>query len=299
MTAIGLGDLLLCEFTVEEACVAYERGVTGQMAASARSRLKLLASSEAASGAQPSLYDYGCHVACKTPARKGIATLQAAIAAGDTRARTHFYLAQLLAPAQKAGTYRRAVVLAGPGVDALVLVCRGWLGWARCDHAGARAAFDSASRKAFDSVDVELAVVAAVSLAQSHEDEGNVTAARDAYHRALRAGYPQHSAAAGFDCAQFLAEHGDTAGAADVYRSVMATGHPVQCSVAAINLGSILRDSGDLAGACQAYTHALNGLWPDATARARAALARLLSSGAVTNMSPAAGGEYRRGGVHE
>jgi tetratricopeptide (TPR) repeat protein len=280
VAAIALGDLLLCEFTAKEARAAYLRGLTAplaEMAATARSRLDLLAPPVAAPGAQPPLYDYGHHVAHRTPAREGIAALRAAVAAGDTRARTQFYLGELLPPAQKADAYRRAVVLAGPGDDALVLLCRGRLRLARSDHAGGREAFDAAYRKALGSADAELAAVAAVHLAQARESEGDVTAAREAYQRAIQAGHPQHSPAAAFDCAQLLAGMGDTLAAAAVYRSIMATGHPVQGGMAAINLGSIMRDAGDLAGAREAYAHALNGSWPDAATRARVALARLPS----------------------
>ncbi|WP_446038112.1 hypothetical protein [Streptomyces sp. SID1121] len=280
VAAVALGDLLLCEFTAQEAHAAYLRGVTApltEMTATARSRLDLLAPTSAAPGAQPPLYDYGHHVAHQTPAREGIAALWAAIAAGDTRARTQFYLGELLPPTQKADAYRRAVVLAGPGDDALVLLCRGWLRLARSDHAGGREAFDAAYRKALGSADAELATVAAVHLAHAHKSEDDVTAAREAYQRAIEAGHPQHSPAAAFDCALLLAGMGDTGDAAAVYRSIMATGHPVQGAMAAVNLGSIMRDAGDLAGAREAYAHALNGSWPDAAARAHAALARLPS----------------------
>ncbi|MFI0897951.1 hypothetical protein [Streptomyces sp. NPDC020983] len=281
VAALVLGDLLVCEFTPEEARAAYRHALTSpvhEAAERARARLAALEPPAPATGPQPPPFDFGRHFAHHLPDAEGVAALRAAQAAGDTRARTQLHLALLLLSSSGdvgADAFRRTMALAGPDDEALRLFCRGMLRRQRSDVDGACAAFDAAYRRALDAADAETACLAAVHLAKARTAQDDVPGAAAAYRLAVRAGHPHLSPMAAFDFAGFLAHNGDTAGAEEAYRTVIATGHPVQSGMAAVNLGGLLLAAGDLEGARAAYVHALNGPWPDAAERARGVLARL------------------------
>lgn len=280
VAALALGDLLLCEFTPGEARAAYRHALAApepDIAAQARARLAALEPPPPPTGEPPPPFDFGRHFGDHRPDAEGIEALRAAQTGGDTRARTQLHLALLLlsSPGQGADAFRRAVALAGPEDEALLLFCRGMLRRYRSDVGGACAAFDAAYRKALDAADAEVACLAAVQLAKARAEQDDDAGAAAAFRLAVRAGHPHMSPAAAFDFAGFLADRGDTSGAAEAYRSAIASGHPVQSGMAAINLGGLLLRDGDVEGARAAYLHALHGPWADAAERARSALDRL------------------------
>ncbi|MER5599708.1 hypothetical protein [Streptomyces sp. NPDC002265] len=239
--ALCLGDLCVSEFTVAEARDAYQLahdGADPQTAELARDRLAAVASAEEA--AVPSdLFDFGRYVAHRQPAAQALEALTASLAAGDVRARTHYYLAEVQ---QRLGgfdvprTLRRAMALAGPDETALTALCRAWLREKRGDGTESRKAYESAYRMARTSGDTEAAALAATALAESLAAAGDLDDAVAAYERAVETGHAQHSPAAAFDFALLLARHNRKPEAGQVYRQVIATGHPVQSRMAAINL---------------------------------------------------------------
>ncbi|MFE2582845.1 hypothetical protein [Streptomyces sp. NPDC059378] len=239
--ALCLGDLCVSEFTVAEARDAYRLahdGADPETTQLARDRLAAVASAEAAT-VPGDLFDFGRYVAHGRSAAQALKALTASLAAGDVRARTHYYLAEIQ---QRLGgfdvprTLRRAMALAGADETALTALCRAWLREKRGDAAESRKAYESAYRMARTSGDTEAAALAATALASSLAAAGDLDSAVAAYQRAVETGHAQHSPAAAFDFALLLAQHNRKPEARQVYRQVIATGHPVQSRMAAINL---------------------------------------------------------------
>ncbi|MGW2822949.1 hypothetical protein ACWC24_18445 [Streptomyces sp. NPDC001443] len=239
--ALSLGDLCVSEFTAAEARHAYQLahdGADPETAELARDRLATVAPAEAA--AMPGdLFDFGRYVAHREPPAQALETLTTSITAGDSRARTHYYLAEIqarLGGFDVSRTLRRAMALAGADETALTALCRAWLRAEREDKAESRKAYEYAYRLARTSGDTEVAALATTALASYLTAAGDLDGAVAAYERAMETGHAQHSPAAAFDFALLLAKHNRKSQARQVYRQIIETGHPVQSRVAAINL---------------------------------------------------------------
>ncbi|WP_445528863.1 hypothetical protein [Streptomyces cyslabdanicus] len=282
VAALQLGDLLVAEFTVAEARDAY-RNAPRQKKRAVRKRLAAIEplAPSSASDRIPD-FDYGRWLAHHQPREYALDVLSRAVKAGDQRARTHFYLSEVLARGEHGRTkvqlaLHRAIALATEDETALVLLCRAILRMRRGDAGGSCLLFDEAYQAAVARGDAELAALAAVVPAHLYQRSGDTDAARTAYERAVTTGHPQFSPLASFCLAVMLDGLGDEEEAKRIYRQVMASGHPVQGGMAAYNLGCCLARSGDHAAAEEAFQHAANGAWQTAADRAAEALEQLRS----------------------
>ncbi|MEU4986282.1 tetratricopeptide repeat protein [Streptomyces sp. NPDC021969] len=288
--ALGLGDLLAGEYTLDEARSAYARAQDfPDTADEARAHLAALSvpspEDDSVARAPRLAFDYGHWLAHRRPAEEALAVLEQALAAGCADPRAHYYVFEVVRlrsePSPQWMRERLHRVLArspDPG-SPLALITRARLRQLRGDEEGAVRILDDAYGAALARGDAELAAVAALVQATHHQHVENVDAAHDAYQRAIRSGHPELSPTAANWMAVMLDEAGRGEEARATYRHVMISGHPVQGGMAAFTLGMSLGRSGDVDGAVEAFSWAANGVWEQSAADARTMLARLSTDG--------------------
>ncbi|GHA94294.1 hypothetical protein GCM10010330_55490 [Streptomyces tendae] len=288
--ALGLGDLLAGEYTLDEARSAYARAQDFPGTADeARAHLAALSvpSPEDApvDRALRLTFDYGHWLAHRRPAEEALTVLEEALAAGCADPRAHYYVFEVVrlrrepsAQWMRECLHRVLARSPDPG-SPLALISRARLRQLRGDEEGAVRILDDAYGAAIARGDAELAAIAALVQATHHQHVENVNAAHDAYQRAIRSGHPELSPTAAYWMAVMLdeADRGEQARAA--YRHVMISGHPVQGGMAAFTLGMSLGRAGDVDGAVKAFTWAANGVWEQSAADARKMLARISADG--------------------
>ncbi|GHE92757.1 hypothetical protein GCM10014715_56520 [Streptomyces spiralis] len=301
--ALRLGDLLTCEYTLDEARSAYARALDFPgMTDEARACLAGLSvrSPNEPSGAQeaPLTFDYGYWLAHRRPMEEALTVLNQVVEAGCADPRAHYYLYDVTRlrgkpePQWSRDRLHRVLALSPGTGTPLALIARSRLRDLRGDQEGAISILDDAYSAAVAQGDAELATIAALTQATHHQHHKNYDDAHDAYQRAIRAGHPQLSLAATFYLAVMLGEAGREEESRSTYRHLMTSGHPVQGGMAAMNLGMSLGRADDIDGAVEAFKWAANGAWEESAAHARDILARLSadSSDAPDSLDPDAAG---------
>ncbi|MFJ5281324.1 hypothetical protein [Streptomyces parvulus] len=298
--ALRLGDLLTCEYTLEEARSAYARALDFPgMADEVRARLDALSvrSPDEPSGARkaPLPFDYGYWLAHRRPMEEALTVLTQAVEAGCADPRAHYYLYDVTRlhgkpEPQWSRDHLHRVLALSPGTGTpLALIAKSRLRELRGDQEGAISILDDAYSAAVAQGDAELATIAALRQAtHHHHHHKNYDDAHDAYQRAIRAGHPQLALVATFYMAVMLGEAGREEEARSTYRHLMTSGHPVQGGMAAMNLGMSLGRADDIGGALEAFKWAANGAWEESAVHARDMLARLSadSSEAPDSLAP-------------
>ncbi|MFI5571348.1 hypothetical protein ACIA6T_29225 [Streptomyces sp. NPDC051740] len=295
--ALRLGDLLTCEYTLDEARSAYARALDFPgLADEARARLAALSvpSPDEPSDAQetPLAFDYGYWLAHRRPMEEALTALNQAIGAGCADPRVHYYLCDVTRlhgnpePQWSTECLHRVLALSPGTGTPLALIARSRLRELRGDQEGAISILDDAYSAAVTQGDAELATVAALTQASHHHRRKDFDDAHDAYQRAIRAGHPQLSLAAAFYMAVMLGEAGREEESRSTYRHLMTSGHPVQGGMAAMNLGMSLGRADDIDGAVEAFKWAANGAWEESAAHARDMLARLSADSSDAPDSP-------------
>ncbi|MEU4240910.1 hypothetical protein [Actinoplanes sp. NPDC026619] len=276
---LQLADLALEAGDPDEAFALYRELAAGPDGEQARQRLATLDLPPADQPAAPSGFDYGRWMAFREPPEPAVATLRAAVAAGDRTARTQLHLALVMrlgdTPAAVTAAYRQGVLL-GAAEPAVVAFCRAGLRAARGDRSGVTSGFTSAYEQAVRAGDTELATLSAAHLGHHLEEHDDVAGAAAAYRRALGGGDRHLSGAAGLALALLLDQHGDRDGANAMFRQVFEREHPYQSPIAGLELASGLAADGNDAAAAEMLRRVMAGPQPDAAAEAAGRLAELV-----------------------